>query len=81
MFYATFNNVSVFFHTCAVVRSFRRLMFYATFHIQSFTTPVLYPGGFKGLVFYATFNIVSIIYHICAISNGAQEAHVFCHFQ
>ena len=41
MFYATFNNVSVFFRTCAVVRAFRRLMFYATFNIQSFTTHFL----------------------------------------
>jgi predicted ArsR family transcriptional regulator len=29
-------------------------------------------------MYYDTFNIVSVIYHICAISNGAQEAHVFC---
>jgi hypothetical protein len=60
---ATFNNVSVFYHTCAVVRAFRTLMCYATFNIQSFTTPLLLSGGFKGLVFYATFNIVSVIYH------------------
>jgi hypothetical protein len=32
MFYATFNNVSIFYHTCAAVRAFRRLMFYATFN-------------------------------------------------
>jgi hypothetical protein len=41
MLYATFNNISVFYHTCAVVRAFRRLMFYATFNIQSFTTLLL----------------------------------------
>jgi hypothetical protein len=81
MFIATFNNVSVFHHTCAVVRAFRRLMCYATFNIQSFTTPLLYSGGFKGLLFYATFNIVSVIYHTCGIAKGAQEAHVLCRFQ
>jgi hypothetical protein len=35
MVFATFNNVSVFYHKCAVVRVFRRLMCYATFNIQS----------------------------------------------
>jgi hypothetical protein len=32
MFYATFNNVSIIYHSCAVVMGFRRLMFYATFN-------------------------------------------------
>ena len=36
-----FNNVSVLYHTCVVVRAFRRLMCYATYNIQSFTTPLL----------------------------------------
>jgi hypothetical protein len=34
MFYATFNNVLDFYHTCAAVRAFRRLMFYATFTLN-----------------------------------------------
>ena len=41
MFIATFNNVSVFLYTCVVVRAFRRLMFYGTFNIQSFTPPLM----------------------------------------
>jgi hypothetical protein len=41
MFYATFDNVSVIYHISAVGRVLRRLMFYATFNIQSFTTPLL----------------------------------------
>jgi hypothetical protein len=32
MFYATFNIVSVIYHSFAVGRGFRRLMFYATFN-------------------------------------------------
>jgi hypothetical protein len=35
MFYATFNNVSVIYHTCGIGRGFRRLMFYDTFNIVS----------------------------------------------
>jgi hypothetical protein len=62
VFYATFNIVSVIYHTCAVARAFRRLMFYATFNIQSFTTLLLYARGFKDLMVIATFNIVSVIY-------------------
>jgi hypothetical protein len=37
-FFDTFNNVLVVYHNSAVGRVFRRLMFYATFNIQSFTT-------------------------------------------
>jgi hypothetical protein len=36
----TFNNVSVVYHISPVGRVFRRLMFYAIFIIQSFTTPL-----------------------------------------
>jgi hypothetical protein len=32
MFYATFNNVSVIYHTCGIGKRIRRLMFYATFN-------------------------------------------------
>jgi hypothetical protein len=35
MFFATFNNVSVIYHSFAVGRGFRRLMFYDTFNIVS----------------------------------------------
>jgi hypothetical protein len=35
MCYASSNNVSVFYHTCAVGRGFRRLIFFATFNIVS----------------------------------------------
>jgi hypothetical protein len=35
MFVATFSNVSVIYHTCAIGRGFRRLIFYATFNIVS----------------------------------------------
>ena len=48
---------------------------------QSFTTNVLWAGGFRRLKFFATFNNVSVIYHTCAIGRGFQEAHGFCHFQ
>jgi hypothetical protein len=67
---ATFNNVSVFYHTSAVGRGFRRLMFYVTYNMQSSTTPLLLGGGFKGLMVYATFNIVSVIYHSFAVGRG-----------
>jgi hypothetical protein len=70
MFIATFNNVSVFYHISAVGRGIRRLMCYVTFNIQSFTTLLLWAGGFKGLLVYATFNIVSDIYHTFAIGRG-----------
>jgi hypothetical protein len=36
-----FNNVSILYHTCVVVRAFRRLMCSATFNIQSVTTHLL----------------------------------------
>jgi hypothetical protein len=81
VFYATFNIVSVIYHTCDVARAFRRLMFYATFNIQSFTTLLLWARGFKDLMVYATFNIVSVIYHTCAIGRRVQEAYAFCNFQ
>ena len=77
---ATFNNVSVFYHTSAVGRGFRRLMFYVTYNMQSSTTPLLLGGGFKGLMVYATFNIVSVIYHTCAMGRGVQESHVCATF-
>ena len=32
MFFVTFNNVSIIYHSCAVGMGFRRLMFYATFN-------------------------------------------------
>ena len=32
-------------------------------------------------MFYATFNNVSVIYHTCGIGKGAQDAHVYRHFQ
>ena len=32
MFYATFNNVSVIYHSFNVGRGFRRLMFYTSFN-------------------------------------------------
>jgi hypothetical protein len=70
MFIATFNNVSVFYHTSAVGRGIRRLMFYVTYNIQSSTTLLLLAGGFKGLMVYATFNIVSVIYHSFAVGRG-----------
>jgi hypothetical protein len=34
-FFATFNNVSVIYHSFAVGMEIRRLMFYATFNIVS----------------------------------------------
>jgi hypothetical protein len=35
MCFATFNNVSVIYHSFAVGRGFRKLMFYDTFNIVS----------------------------------------------
>jgi hypothetical protein len=82
MFIATFSIMfQSFYHTCLVVRAFRRLMCYATFNIQSFTTLLLWARGFKDLMVYATFNIVSVIYHTCAIGRRVQEAYAFCNFQ
>ena len=81
MFIATFNNVSVFYHTSAVGRGIRRLILYVTYNIQSFSTLLLWAGGFRMLMFYDTFNIVSVIYHTFDIGRGVQEAHVYCHFQ
>ena len=80
MFIATFNNVSVFYHPCAVVRAFRRLMCYATFNIQSFTTLLHKARGFKGLMVYATFNIVTVIYRTCAIGRGFRRLMFFATF-
>ena len=77
MCYATFNNVSFFYHTCAVVRTFRRIMFYATFNMQSFTTHLLLARGFNGLMVYATFNIVLVIYNTCAIGKGGSGGSCF----
>jgi hypothetical protein len=82
MVYATFNIVSVIYHTCAMDRGFRRLMFCATFN----NVPVIYHSfavgrWFRRLMFFATFNNVSVIYRTCAIGWGVQESHGFCHFQ
>jgi hypothetical protein len=76
MFIATFNNVSVFYHTSAVGRGIRRLILYVTYNIQSFSTLLLWAWGFKGLMVYATCNIVSVIYHTFAVGRGVQDAHV-----
>jgi hypothetical protein len=51
MFFATFNNVSVIYHSFAVGRRFRRLMFYATFNnvsviYQSFAVAVGSGGSY-----------------------------------
>ena len=51
MFYATFNNVSVFFHTCAVVRSFRRLMFMPLSIFSHFPHLWCIQGGSRGSCF------------------------------
>jgi hypothetical protein len=47
MFYATFNNVSVIYHSFNVGRGFRRLMFYASFNNVS--------------VFYNTFAVGRVV--------------------
>jgi hypothetical protein len=56
-------------------------MFYVTYNMQSSTTLLLLAGGFKGLMVYATFNIVLVMYRTCGIGKGAQDAHVYRHFQ
>jgi hypothetical protein len=50
MFCATFNNVSVIYHSFAVGRGFRRLMFYDTFNIVSviYRTCAIGRGGSGG---------------------------------
>jgi hypothetical protein len=45
MVYATFNNVSVIYHSFAVGRGIRRLMFYATFNIVSVICHTFAIGG------------------------------------
>jgi hypothetical protein len=50
MFFATFNNVSVFYCAYAVGKGFRRLMFYATFNNVSVichTVAIGWEGGWK----------------------------------
>jgi hypothetical protein len=52
MLYATFSNVSVIYHTCAIGRRVRRLMIFATFKNVS----VIYHSfavvrGFRRLMF------------------------------
>jgi hypothetical protein len=56
MFFATFNNVSVIYHSFAVGSGFRRLMFYATFNIGSVIYHACDIGrGFRRLMFFAPF--------------------------
>jgi hypothetical protein len=82
MCFATFNNVSVLYHSFAVGRSFRRLMIYATFNNVSVIYQSFAVGSvFRRLMFYDTFNIVSVIYHTSAVGMGVQESHVLCHLQ
>jgi hypothetical protein len=86
MIFEIFNNVSVIYHSFALGRGFRSLMFYATLYIVS----VIYHtfalgrgwgggGGYRRLMCFDTFNNVSVIYHSFAVGNGDQEAHVLCH--
>ena len=80
-FYATFNNVSVIYHTCGIGRGFRRLMFFATFSImfQSFTTRVLQSGLSEGSCV-MPLTIFNHLPHLCC-SQGVQGSCVLCHFQ
>jgi hypothetical protein len=60
MFSATFNNVSVIYHSFAVGRGFRRLMFSATFNnVSVFYHTCAVVRGYKRLMFYSNFNIQS----------------------
>jgi hypothetical protein len=84
MFYATFNNVSVIYHTCGIDRGFRRLMFIATFNEVSviYHTCAIGKGAQEAHVYCHFFNNVSVLLpHVLCCSQGIQKAHVLCHFQ
>ena len=73
---------SVIYHTFAVARGYRRLMILPlSILFQSFTTLLLQARGLSRLMFADTFNTISVIYHSFAVGSGAQEVHVYCHFQ
>jgi hypothetical protein len=76
------NNVSIFYHTFALGRGFRRLMVFATFNIVLVIYCTCAIGrGFRRLIFIATLKNVSVIYHSFAVDRRVQEAHGFYHFQ
>ena len=83
MFYATFNNVSVIFHICAIFKGFQEADVlchsqYCFSHLPHF---YYRQGWYKRLMIFDTFNNVSVIYHSFDVGKGDQEAHVLGHFQ
>ena len=78
---ATFNNVSVFYHTSAVGMGVQNAHALCHFQCSVIDHTIAIGRGFMRLMFIATFNNVSVIYHTIAIGRGIQEAHVYCHFQ
>ena len=78
MFCATFNNVSVIYHSFAVGRGFRRLMFYDTFNIVSviYRTCAIGRGVQEAHGFCHFQYCFSHLRQMC-YRQGVQESHIF----
>ena len=82
MVYATFNIVSVIYHTCAIGRRVQEAHAFCNFNNVSIIYHSFAVGrGFRRLIFFATFKNVSVFYQSFAVGSGVQEAHCVCHFQ
>jgi hypothetical protein len=72
MCYATFNIVSIIYHTCVIGRGIQEAHVFCHFQYCFSHLPHLCyrQGNSGGPCFFATFNIVSVIYHTCAVGCG-----------
>jgi hypothetical protein len=81
MFFATFNIVSVIYHTCAIGRGIQDALFLCHFQYCFSHLPHLcYRLGVQETHVFATFNNVSVIYHSINVGRGL-GADVLCLFQ
>jgi hypothetical protein len=80
--FATFNNVSVIYHSINVGRGWGLMCNASCNNVSVFYHTCAIGKGVRRFMFFATFNNVSVIYHTCAIGRGeVQQTHVYSHFQ
>jgi hypothetical protein len=68
--FATFNNVSVIYHSINVGRGWGMMCNASCNNFSVFYHTCAIGSGFRRLMVFATFNIVLVIYRTCAIGRG-----------
>ena len=81
MFYTTFNNVSVIYHTCGIGKGAQEAHVLCHFqYCLLFTIPLLQAWGSGGSCF-MPLSILFQSFTTPVLQTGGLEDHVFCHFQ